>query len=126
MSLKSTPQSALKDKTARTWDLTTRKPIHVLKGHNNLIEGCAISPDGKLLVTTGHDNLVKVWDAGRKELVRTLKGFLGPDDSISAFNGMVVITATDEGQKRVGEILDQFKAREEARRKNAVPTGTPR
>src|SRR4029077_9366750 len=52
------------------------------------------------------------------ELVRTLKGFLGPDDSISAFNGMVVITSTDEGHKKVQGILDGFRAQEDGGRKN--------
>ncbi len=67
--------SAAYDKTVRLWDLATGRTDAVLKGHALEIYALAVSPDGKLLASSGGQpgkpGEVKLWDvATRKEIAR--------------------------------------------------------
>lgn len=46
----------------RLWDLATRRE-HTLWGHTDAVAALAISPDGKTLVSGGHDHALRFWDA---------------------------------------------------------------
>ena len=56
----------------RWWDLTTSKPVAVLKGHNSVVRGLALLPDGATLISGGRDQVVLVWDLKRKKNVKTI------------------------------------------------------
>jgi WD40 repeat protein len=43
-----------------------------LNGHRDEVNGCAISPDGRLIVSASADKTLKVWDVARGECVTTL------------------------------------------------------
>jgi WD40 repeat protein len=55
--------TASADTTARIWDASTGKELHVLRGHTGSVTSARFSPDGRLLVTSSKDNTVRVWDA---------------------------------------------------------------
>src|SRR5262249_20714594 len=49
-------------KTVNVWDLKAGKMAHELAGHEGDVTGVAISPDGQLAVSCGHDGAVIVWN----------------------------------------------------------------
>ncbi len=54
--------TASQDKTARVWDMTDGKMKTEFKGHTDIVDTIAFSPDGKSLATGGADKSVKLWN----------------------------------------------------------------
>ncbi len=50
------------DGAVRIWQLHTKEQLHEFRGENPWIRGVAFSPDGKSLLATGHEELVRCWD----------------------------------------------------------------
>jgi hypothetical protein len=48
--------------------------VGALEGHAAGVRGLAYSADGKLLVTGGYDNTVRVWHVAARRLLKTLRG----------------------------------------------------
>ena len=49
-------------------------------GHMGLVSGVAFTPDGKYLVSTGYDKVIRVWDWQAGQVVRVLRGQVGAGD----------------------------------------------
>ena len=56
-------------------NLSTRRPAwRFARAHADGILALAFSPDGKRLVTSSHDQTVKVWDSATGQEILTLRG----------------------------------------------------
>jgi WD40 repeat protein len=53
---------------------TGKERFHVTAAHNDSITSVAYFPDGKRIVTTGRDHVVKVWDAATGKLLLPIGG----------------------------------------------------
>ena len=94
--------TASEDKTARLWDVNTRKQLAVLLGHKNKVLFAEFSPDGKKVLTASEDRTARLWDAntgkqlkvllGHKKTVRSAK--FSPD-------GKKVVTASEDMTTRL-------------------------
>jgi WD40 repeat protein len=49
-------------------------------GHMAIITGLTFTPDGKQLVSAGHDKVVRVWDWPEGKTIRTMRGQVAPGD----------------------------------------------
>ncbi len=86
------------DHTARLWERTTGKLIHVFQGHTGAVNSVAISPKGDLLVTGGADMIAILWEVSTGKLVHTYNGHSDAITSV-AFSpkGDLILTASKDG-----------------------------
>jgi WD40 repeat protein len=56
------------------WDIETRKQVRAVPAHSKWIRKLAISPDGKMIASTGDDMVCRLWDAASGGMLRELRG----------------------------------------------------
>lgn len=54
------------------WRISDGKALRTFKGHHGSVISCAISPDGKRLLSVGQDQSVRVWDLASGKSLATL------------------------------------------------------
>ena len=66
------------DFTIRIWDIISGKEIHVLRGHNSIINSVDFSPDNKYIVSASgdefEDNSIRIWEVNSGKQIQTLRG----------------------------------------------------
>jgi WD40 repeat protein len=65
--------SAALDTTIRLWDAATGESRGILAGHTTAVRAVAFSPDSKLLLSTGDDGTVRLWDVEGRKPIATLQ-----------------------------------------------------
>jgi WD40 repeat protein len=60
------------DTTVPIWDVETGEMLMVLRGHDDVVNGVAFSPDGSRLATASYDETVRVWDTTSGEMLEKL------------------------------------------------------
>jgi WD40 repeat protein len=85
--------------------------------HNSWVTRLAFSPDGARILTGGHDQAVKVWDAQKGTLLLDAKGMMSPKCSVAfSPDGQRVVAGRGDGTSRVidartGQVLLELKGR---------------
>src|SRR5262249_43612543 len=54
--------SAGLDQSVRVWDGPTGRQLHCWEGHAGGVRSVAVAPDGSLVLSGGHDELLRLWD----------------------------------------------------------------
>ena len=71
--------------------------ISQLKGHKGAVGALAYSDDGRLIVTTGTDATLRIWNASAATLLRTIDIDVGPATSV-AVSGNRAVTGHADGR----------------------------
>ncbi len=82
------------DRTVRTWDPATGRPLAVLYGHEARIGNVIFSPKGSYLATDALDTTGMIWDAKRSVALFRLSGLTSSSVSILAFDPDETMLAT--------------------------------
>lgn len=71
------------DKTGRVWSLADGKTKTELKGHTDIVDTVAVSPDGKLIATAGADKSVRLWNTAEGKELKNLGAHPGSVYSVA-------------------------------------------
>jgi len=89
----------------RLYDYPTGKLVALLKGHTNVVNALAFSPDSRYLVSGSTDKKAILWDVSKKRRMHTLQGHT---DHIYAVaftpDGKRVVTGSDDHTLRLWQI----------------------
>ncbi|WP_437477905.1 AAA family ATPase [Sorangium sp. So ce1014] len=75
--------SASSDATLKVWDVASGRLLSALgdspragtpQRHRDKVTGCAISPDGKRIVSSSYDKTLRVWDIASGQLLSIIEG----------------------------------------------------
>ncbi|WP_437607344.1 CHAT domain-containing protein [Sorangium sp. So ce834] len=93
------------DYTLAVWDLSTGKPLCVMKGHEGLVADVAVTPDGRLALSASHDKTVKVWDLSTGQAVRTMTGHGSNVHGVAVTpDGRLALSASIDGNVLVWDL----------------------
>ncbi len=93
--------TASDDKTAKIWDLNTKRELLTLSGHESFVRAVAFSPDSKRVATGAADNTAKIWDAQSGKELLSLTGHTAAISSLvfSHDNRFIVTGSNDKTAK---------------------------
>lgn len=85
------------------WDPQTGELRRVLRGHSDRVVGLAISRDGRTLVSSSSDHLVKVWDVAEGKERLALKGDANYSSAVAISDDGRLVASAD-GEVRTWDI----------------------
>lgn len=98
--------TASQDKTARLWDIAEGKMTVELKGHTDIVDTIAFSPDGKTLATAGADKSVKLWNAADGKELKTLGSHDGSVYAVAFSPDGKLLASAGSGKDNLVKIWD--------------------
>jgi WD40 repeat protein len=89
----------------KVWDLASGRAEATLEGHADVVSACAVTPDGRRVVSASWDNTLKVWDLASGRAEATLEGHA---DGVRACavtpDGRQVVSASADGTLKVWDL----------------------
>ena len=97
--------SAGEDNTIKLWNLR-KETARTLKGHTDVINSIAFSPNGRLLASVSHDRTIKLWNVHNQQNVATLREgtqfrtiAFSPDGKLLATGGWIHVKLWNVGRR---------------------------
>ncbi|HIK04731.1 MAG TPA: serine/threonine protein kinase [Trichormus sp. M33_DOE_039] len=95
--------------SGETFLVQPQKPIlrevalaNTIPGHENLVSSVAISPDSKLIASSGDDRTVKLWNLSTGAEIATLKGHSGKVNTVAISpDGKTLVSGSDDNTIKI-------------------------
>jgi WD40 repeat protein len=84
----------------KIWQAATGQELHTLKGHTNVVQSVAFSPDGQRLASAG-DQTLRIWDITGGQELCTLKGDTPVHDVAFSPDGLLLASAGGDNTVKV-------------------------
>merc|ERR550534_3258057 len=95
------------DRAVRIWDVQNRECRWALRGHDEWVNGVAVSRDGATIVSGSGDKTVRVWDTKSMTCRSTLHGHSDFVRSVCVLDDSnLAVSASDDCQLRVWNIAE--------------------
>jgi len=93
------------DRAVRIWDVKERECMWALRGHDEWVNGVAVSSDGRSIVSGSGDKTVRVWDTKNMACRSTLRGHTDFVRSVCVTEESThIVSASDDCQLRVWDL----------------------
>ena len=89
----------------RVWEPQTGRCLRSLETHNFPLEGCAITPDGRIACAASVRRSLKIWDVERGEHIMTIENAGNVQQIALTADGARAITAAPEGLPQGGRSI---------------------
>jgi WD40 repeat protein len=87
------------------WDLASGRAVATLEGHACGVTACAVTPDGRRVVSASEDKTLKVWNLESGRAVATLEGHAGSVWACAvAPDGRRVVSASEDRTLKVWDL----------------------
>jgi WD40 repeat protein len=98
--------SASQDKTGKVWDITDGKVKFDLKGHTDIVDTIAYSPDGKSLATASADKTVRLWNPADGKELKNLGAHDGSVYTVAFSPDSKLLASAGSGKDNLVKIWD--------------------
>jgi len=96
------------DRAIRVWDVRERECKWALRGHDEWVNGIAVSSDGTTIVSGSGDKTVRIWDTKTMACRKTLRGH---DDFVRSVcvtgDNKHIVSASDDCSLRVWDMKNE-------------------
>jgi WD40 repeat protein len=91
--------------TIRWWDVSQRKLIATLTGHNSWVSSVAFSPDGRMLASGSYDDTIRLWDVLQRKLIAMLTGHTKSVTSVAfSPDGRIIASGSTDDTIRLWDV----------------------
>src|SRR5262249_58115619 len=94
------------DRLIHVWDAATGKELKQLKGHTGQVIGVAISPDGRMVASSGWDCQLRVWNLATGELIASPGKAPGGQGAAFSPDGKLIATWAPDHMVRLWAVKD--------------------
>ena len=79
--------------------------MRTLRGHTDWVDGVAVVPDGDKVISTSHDQTLKVWDLKSGKELQTLRGHAREVNAVAVMpDGAGVLSASSDRTLKVWDL----------------------
>jgi COMPASS component SWD3 len=91
------------DTSVRVWDVKRSRSLKVLPGHTEPVTSAEFNRDGTLIVSSGQDGLIRIWDTATGQCLKTITEDVPVPVSYVQFspNGKYLLAATLDSTLRL-------------------------